>query len=119
VGRWSGAVYHAMGILQVGLYNLASKLDIEFKAEIELENWKNIIDRIQREIDDRLRKLEQEKKSIDKDNQLRMYSEIAQEFTYFKNAWRNHVAHLRQAYDEEQARLILTHVKQFMQRLAS
>ena len=119
LGRWSASVFHAMGILQRGLYALAHDLQVEFKAGFELENWKNIIDKLQVAIDDRLKAVEQtQPKGMAKDEVLTFYSRVAMEFQYFRHAWRNHVAHLREVYDEEHARTVLTHVKQFMQRLA-
>jgi hypothetical protein len=118
LGRWSAAVFHAMGILQRGLYALATDVHVEFKAGFELENWKNIIDKIQSAIDDRLKDTEGKPKSGAKDETLTFYSRVAIEFQYFRNAWRNHVAHLREVYDEEHTQTVLTHVKQFMTRLA-
>jgi hypothetical protein len=119
LGRWSASVFHAMGILQRGLYALARDLQVEFKAGFELENWKNIIDKLQVAIDDRLKAVEQtQSKGMAKDEVLTFYSRVAMEFQYFRHAWRNHVAHLREVYDEEHAHTVLTHVKQFMRRLA-
>jgi hypothetical protein len=36
------------------------------------------------------------------------------QFRYFKDAWRNHVDHGREHYDEHQADTILTHTIDFM-----
>jgi hypothetical protein len=119
LGRWTAAVFHAMGILQRGLYALASDVDVKFSAGFELENWKNIIDAIQSRVDKLLEGTEQQRKSILKDQTLAFYSQVAMEFQYFRNAWRTHVAHLRETYTEEDARIILDHVKQFMNKLAS
>jgi len=47
-----------------------------------------------------------------------MYAQAATQFFYFKNAWRNHVAHARDIYDNEQAELIFNHVGDFMRFLA-
>ena len=108
-------VHHCMGVLQCGLYALANHLGVSFPASIELENWKNIIDRIEKEI----RKLEQQPKSQNKDASLQFLSEAALQFRYFKDAWRNHVEHHRATYDDYQAHGILTHVRDFMERLAA
>ncbi len=118
LGRWSGAVFHSMGILQIGLYALAKDLGVEFTRGIELENWKNIIDSIQSEIDKRIETTEQTSKGRAKDETLTFYSQVAMEFQYFKNAWRNHVAHLREFYDELGAVTVLGHVNALMQRLS-
>lgn len=36
------------------------------------------------------------------------------QFRYFKDAWRNHVCHLREKYNHDQALTILMQVKDFM-----
>jgi hypothetical protein len=113
--RNSASVFHSMGILQRGLYALANDLEVEFKEGIELENWKNIIDRIEAKI----RSLEAMKKGKEKDAQLKFYSEAAVQFRYFKDAWRNHVAHQREEYDSDQAHSVLIHVRDFMAQLAT
>lgn len=113
--RNSASVFHSMGILQRGLYALADDLRVEFKEGIELENWKNIIDQIEAKI----RSLEALKKGKEKDVQLKFYSEAAVQFRYFKDAWRNHVAHQREEYDSDQAHSVLIHVRDFMGQLAT
>jgi hypothetical protein len=45
---------------------------------------------------------------------LTFYSEAAKEFVYFKEAWRNHAMHGRASYDENDARKVMTHVREFM-----
>lgn len=84
-------------------------------VSLELENWKNIIDQIQKEI----RKLEQLPKSPVKSETLQFYSEAASNFSHFKNAWRNHVSHSRATYDERQALTVWSHVRSFMENLAT
>jgi hypothetical protein len=64
-----------------------------------LKNWKNVIDGIEKKI----RELEGMKTGQVKDAKLKAYSEAAVQFRYFKDAWRNHVAHLRATYDDDQA----------------
>jgi SNF2 family DNA or RNA helicase len=73
-----------------------------------------VIDNIESKISD-LRSLP---KGQAKDDLLTFYSEGAVQFRYFKDAWRNHVAHLREEYDRDQARSILTHTCDFMEHLA-
>ena len=46
-----------------------------------------------------------------------MYSEAAEQFTFVKDAWRNHVAHSRETYDLEQALSIMRHTGEFMNDL--
>lgn len=49
--------------------------------------------------------------------QQKFYSETASQFMYLKEAWRNHVTHVRDAYDEGRAFSILNHVRELMQAL--
>ena len=46
-----------------------------------------------------------------------LYSQAATNFGHFNTAWRRHVSHARDNYDEEQARRILDHVESFMNSL--
>jgi hypothetical protein len=112
--RNTACVFHCMGILQHGLYSLARELDIPFGDTLDLENWKNIIDQIESKIGD-LVKL---KKGREKDEKLTFYSSVAMQFRYFKDAWRNHVCHLREVYDADQAHSTLIHVRDFMKQLS-
>jgi hypothetical protein len=114
-GRNTACVFHSMGILQQGLYALASDVGVVFAEGIELENWKNVIDGIEKKI----RELEGMKTGQVKDAKLKAYSEAAVQFRYFKDAWRNHVAHLRATYDDDQAHSTLVHVRDFMKQLTA
>jgi hypothetical protein len=112
--RNTASVFHSMGVLQKGLYALANQLSVAFPEGLELENWQNVIERIEKKI----RELDALKKGQQKDATLKFYSEAAVQFRYFKDAWRNHVAHLREVYDADQAHSILLHVRDFMKELA-
>lgn len=109
LGRYTACVFHAMRTLEAGLNVLAD----EFGVSTAKANWHNILDVIGSEIN---------KKSQDlganwPDQQF--YSEAALEFRHFKNAWRNHVMHLRLTFDEERARKINDHVRDFMTHLST
>ncbi len=111
LGCDTACVFHLMRVLEHGLVALADTLAVQS----EFENWKNIIDQIEAEI----KKLEQQPKSQQKSDDLQFYSEAAKEFRYFKDAWRNHVAHSRADYDFTEAHKIMEHVKDFMVHLAT
>lgn len=115
LGQATACVVHCMGILQSGLYALASDLGVTFPWSIELENWKNIIDQVEK----RIATLGSGAKSTEKDQRLKFYSEAASQFRYFKDAWRNHVCHLRERYDAHQATSIFLHVTDFMETLSA
>jgi hypothetical protein len=50
--------------------------------------------------------------------EITFYSEAASQFRYYKDAWRNHVSHAREHYDDRDAETVLTHVRATMQTLA-
>jgi hypothetical protein len=113
-GEWTACVFHSMRVLEHGLHELASRVGLPPES-MALENWKNVIDQIEA----RIKAIEKDPKSAAKSAKLKTYSSSAIQFRYFKDAWRNHVSHGRDTYDEREARLILNHVKEFMQSLAS
>jgi hypothetical protein len=113
--RNTACVFHSMRVLEIGLRVLASDLSVSFPTPIELENWNTIIEKIEAEIRERNKLPKGTKKSDD----LQFYSEAAKEFRYFKDAWRNHVSHSREKYGDAEAYRVLTHVKDFMQHLAT
>ncbi|MFH1652347.1 MAG: hypothetical protein ABID87_09660 [Chloroflexota bacterium] len=111
--EWTACVFHLMRVLEIGLRDLTSRIGLEKRA-IELENWKTIIDQIEKKI----RQLEQAPRSDEKSEILRFYSEAANCFRYFKDAWRNHVSHSHAHYSERDAFSVYVNVQSFMQTLA-
>ena len=109
----TACVFHSMRVLEHGLRWLADAVGLP-KEQVAHENWKNVIDQIER----RIRSVETAPKSSDKLERLRVYSGAAVQFRYFKDAWRNHVSHARAHYDSRKAAAIWNHVKEFMQHLA-
>jgi len=114
-GNFTACVFHLMRVLEIALHALAVDLGVTFPATIELENWQNIIEKIESEI----RAKEKLPKGTTKSEELQYYSEAAKEFRYFKDAWRNHVSHSRVDYEIHDATKILEHVREFMKHLAS
>lgn len=106
VGLHTASVFHAMRAAEMGLRVIAKSLSVSFLYPLEMAQWQNIIEKIDAEID-AMKKLP---KSTNKDKDLQFYSEIAVQFRYFKDAWRNHVAHARSSYNEREAMIILDHM---------
>ena len=109
LGRYTASVFHSMRILEIGLAALGQ----EFGVATDRTNWGEIIQNIQNAI---------EAKSIAQgagwaDQQF--YSEATQDFRFFKDAWRNHVMHVRLPVDEEKAKVIGHSVRHFMSHLAT
>lgn len=114
--QWTATVFHLMRVLEIGLRRFSDMINVPFKGDIELENWKNIIDQLEKHI----KSLEQTlPKGPEKDNDLRFYASAASQFWHFKNAWRNHVSHSRATYDERDAVMIWNSVREFMTAIAT
>lgn len=112
LGHATASAYHFMRVLEYGLRALAADVGRSF----DVQNWQNIIDQIESEIRDLGKTLPA---GVGKTERLRFLSEAAKEFSYFKDGWRNHVAHSRVTYDEHQARRVMEHVRAFMTVLSS
>jgi hypothetical protein len=111
--QWTASVFHFMRVLEHGIRTLAGLVDITTE-NVTLENWKNILDQVEK----KLREMEQLPKSAEKSENIRYLSEAAANFRYFKDAWRNHVSHARADYDATDAKRVMDHVIDFMQQLA-
>lgn len=111
VGAANSGVYQAMMILERGLCRLATELNVAYGVD----QWHVVIQNIEAAV----KKLEELPRGGEKTETLTFYSRSALEFRYFKDAWRNHVAHARADYDEDQARSIVSHVHDFMTQLSS
>ena len=111
----TACVFHCMRVLEKGLHGFADYLSVPFVVPVELQNWQNIIEPIEKEIKHQEQTLP---KGTAKSDELKFLSGAAAQFRYFKEAWRNHVAHSRVTYDDIEAVRIMTHVHQFMEELA-
>jgi len=115
LGRYTACVFHCMGILQYGLYALANELKVSLNVPLPMSEWCKIINNIESKINE----LRNFPKSEAKDERLKFYSECSVQFRYFKDGWRNHVAHLREEYDKDQAHSALIHTREFMEHLTT
>lgn len=113
--QWTASVFHCMRILEHGIRDISEKLEVEFAASIDLDNWKNIVEEIEKQI----RALQQRKKSLQTPVDLEFYAKAAAQLGYLKEAWRNHVLHREKAYDARAALDVLLHAREFMGQLAS
>lgn len=101
-------VFHLMRILERGLGALASKFAVPFQHD----NWHNIIEQLEAKI----RKIDPTFGPDWKDQQ-KFYSRAASQFMLFKDAWRNHVMHVADVFDEGKALSVFNSVRVFMQAL--
>ena len=111
-GHETACVFHCMRILEHGLRELASAVNLTFDVQV----WNDIINQIESAIRDLGNSWG---RSTLKSEWMGFYSEAAKEFFHFKDGWRNHVSHNHATYDEPSARNVLEHVRTFMNHLSS
>jgi len=112
--RSTAAVFHLMRILEIGL----GRLGKEFGVSLAYTNWEPAL----REIESKIREMHKDpswKDRADCKEQQEFYAQAASHFGILKDAWRNYTMHARGKYTEEEAELIFSNVKAFMQKLAS
>jgi hypothetical protein len=115
LGLYTACVFHCMGVLQSGLYAMAVDLKVPFKHSIELAKWNAVISGIEGKIEP----LRNMPKSDKRDEMLTFFSGCAAQFRYFKDAWRNHVAHMRKDYSGVEAWQLMVSVRDFMVLLST
>jgi hypothetical protein len=99
-----------MRVLERSLGVLALKFGVPF----DHDNWHNIIEQLETKI----RKMDAATFGPDWKDKQKFYARAANQFMFFKDAWRNHVMHVRDVFDEGKALSVYTSVKGFMQALA-
>ena|ERR1700732_5047986 len=102
-------VFHLMRVLERSLGVLAKKFGVDFSHT----NWHNVIE----EVEKKIRKMDSSF-GADWKEQQKFCAQAATHFMFLKEAWRNHVMHVRDVpYDEGRALSIFSHVREFMQAL--
>ena len=109
--RQTACVVHLMRALEFGLSNLATTLGMNLTNK----NWDTIINDIEKEVRSRNKGSHGEKW---KNEDEPFFSEAAAHFRLIKNAWRNHAAHARTKYTDEEAKEIYESVRAFMRHLS-
>jgi hypothetical protein len=104
--RSTGAVFHLMRVMELGVQTLGDKLGVQLASE---KNWQVILDGINKQI-----------KALDqKAAQTKAYAAASSHLYNVKLAWRNEVMHPKQTYTRDEARKIFDAVDAFMRDLAS
>jgi hypothetical protein len=111
LGYNTASVFHAMRVVEHGLRELATSVNVSF----DIHQWQTVIEQIESEIRDIGKRWPA---SAAKSEWLRFYSGAAKEFFYFKDGWRNYVSHGGDPYEDPQALSVMEHVKAFMGHLA-
>jgi hypothetical protein len=108
--QYEATAFHSMKVLERGLDILAKKFGVDFSYT----NWHNVIEQIEKHI-----KNMNSSFGADWKEQRKFYSQAATHFMFLKDAWRNHVMHIRDVpYDEGRAFSVFSNVREFMQALA-
>jgi hypothetical protein len=108
--QYEASVFHAMRVLERGLSVLAGK----FGVDSSNKNWHNVIEEVEKSI----RKMDSSF-GPDWKEQQKFCAQAATHFMFLKDAWRNHVMHVKNTpYDAGRAFSVFEHVRQFMQALA-
>jgi hypothetical protein len=113
----TAAVFHLMRVAEYGLRALARERSVTLPKNrpIEWGTWQDIISQINNSV----KKIANKPTGPARSRALEFYSGALGQFEAFKEAYRNDVMHARQAYDEGQALSVLSHVREFMERLSS
>ena len=114
LARSSASVFHLMRTLEIGL----SALGYVFGVSLAHTNWAPAIDRIEGRIRD-MHKDPTWKALPDCKDLQEQYAQAASVFGVFKDAWRNHTMHVRGKYTEEEAEMIFSNIKAFMQKITA
>jgi len=113
--RPTACVFHLTRVLERGLFVLVQdpKMGITLKDARE-ETWETLINKIESFIKD----VQNQKRSLQKGQDLELYSGAAMQFRYFKDHWRNPISHCRTVYDAAQALSSMAKVQELMVYLA-
>ena len=109
VEQWDACVFHLMRVLELGIRVLAKKFSIPFQNT----TWHTIIQQIETSVRGMNSSFGPNWKE-----QQKFCSEAASQFMFLKDAWRNHIMHLSDVYDEGKALSVFRHVHELMQTLA-
>ena len=109
--RSTACVLHLMRALEPGLSSLAAALGVSMPRK----GWEMVLNKLQKEIEARSINPPDDKW---KEENEPFFSEAASHFRIIKNAWRNHAAHGRDKYTEQEAEDIYRSVRSFMHHLS-
>jgi HEPN domain-containing protein len=109
--EWTATVFHLMRAVEIALQTLARRLRIR---SVKVKEWVTLL----KDIDTALAAIRNRPRTPKRDRVLEYYSQARANIAVFKDAWRNHVMHSRETYDERQAWAIFASVKAFMEELA-
>jgi hypothetical protein len=110
LGQSTASVFHSMRALEPALAALAKPFP---HISSKHENWQTIIEQVETTV----RALGQQPKSQQKLDEEKFFGAATSHLYFVKNAWRNHVAHARDSYNDDEALKILIHTFDFIESL--
>ena len=114
----TAAVFHLMRAVELALRALAKERRVRLKkgGPIEYAEWQEIISAIRTNMEKTFLPW---RKGAEKSAALEYYYDLLNQFSGFKDAFRNHVMHTRATYTAPQAAAILASVKAFFERIST
>ena len=110
VELYTATVFHMIRVAELGLRQLALKLAITLKNSVELEDWKTVLNAIEKKLED----LHNSPKSAVRQQDLRFYSDAASHLRYIKQ-WRNDISHMRCVYYEPEAKSSMLRARELLE----
>lgn len=114
LGRFTGAVLHAMRAAEVGVKAMSRALGHN-PPDLAQQDWHTTLNKCESIITDMRNTL---KKGPAKETELQFYSQAAAQFRHFKDGWRVQAAHTRPPFNEGEAKIILDATVSFYEVLA-
>jgi hypothetical protein len=123
----TAAVFHLMRAVECGLREFCGHLGIKNirkskkpgnkkMVPIEYSQWEKILEDARDRVDAKINRMKPGKA---KQEAQEFYYPLLQDLRGFKDAWRNHVMHARQAYTVKDAEAIMDHVRGFLLRVST
>jgi hypothetical protein len=111
----TASVFHSMRVAEIGLRHIARKFGVKLKDKgkptpVDFATWDKVISGIR----GKLNKAHGLPNGPRKNKQLQFYSDLADQCMYFKDMWRNEVAHSRRRFIDAEAEGIMVRVRDFM-----
>jgi hypothetical protein len=117
--RYTACVMHLMRLAELGLRTLTRRLVGETigNRSVEFVDWKPMLDAVEPVIADKLKELDNQLRTKERERAVGFYSGVMSHLKYLKTI-RDEAAHARGIYDQGQALSTLRRAKDFMTLLA-
>ncbi len=109
LGLSEAAVYHLMNAVNFAMIRLARKFKCKI-SDIEYKTWKVVLDEINKQIE----AIEKLSAGPKKEAKINLYKGLSKDISFFKDRYRNPMAHSRIECNEEEAHGAFVRVRDFM-----